>query len=328
MTLFRKFSILLYLIFLTGCILKKNFDVLSDFEPHLIYKGDYISYLGLEYLDFARKLRSVEDFESSEYFSKKGLAAITDSEIALENPLDWDADKSQVQLMILMQTRMESLMRRKFLQKSIPIQLSHLVFLYDCWVSTESRAIFVADDLARCRVRFIKLLNEVEYYLTNLNNDKTEPVKIKEPEFELFRVKFDYDSFQLNDKAFHDLYQALSYLESLDQGFKLLLVGNTDRSGSRMYNKILSLNRVLTIKKYLMSNGISEDLIKTEALGEEFPEIVTFDGKSNQPNRSVEIYVITGIPDEIANTLPVPLVKNQVYQKEIRKAREMRGLEN
>ena len=77
-----------------------------------------------------------------------------------------------------------------------------------------------------------------------------------------------------------------------------------------------------------MSNGISEDLIKTEALGEEFPEIVTFDGKSNQPNRSVEIYVITGIPDEIANTLPVPLVKNQVYQKEIRKAREMRGLEN
>lgn len=322
---------LILLLFFTNfnCVLKNNFEVLSEFEPHLIYKGDYTSYLGLEYLGFARKIREVDIHdEASEYFSEKGLAIISGSLIIPENPLDWDADPAQIQLMILMQNRLEELISKDSLKKSIPIQLAHLVYLYDCWISKESKPVFIADELARCRVRFTKLLNEIEYYVKNLNKDKTKPVKIIEPKFEVFKIYFDTDSSKLNDKAFKDLYQALAYIESLNKGFRLLLAGNADRSGNSNYNKNLSLNRVLTVKKYLTKSGISEDFIKTKALGEEFPEIITKNNKSSQSNRLVEIYVIQGLSDDSINDLPIPLIKNHIYKEEIEKARKKMGLES
>ncbi len=328
MRIINKFLVIFLLLVLSSCVLKKNYNVLSDFESHLIYKGDYRSYLGLEYLDFARRYRAVDDNYATEYFSTKGLRVITDEDIIPENPRDWNADESQIELMMLMQTRLENLMGKEYLQKNIPIQLAHLVYLYDCWIARESNSVFIADEMARCRVRFIKLLNEIEYYLANINRDRSKPIKIEKPEFELFRINFDFDSSNLNDKAFYDLYKALSYIESINRGFKVLLVGNADRLGSKIYNKALSLNRVLTVKNYLIKNGVDESFIISKALGEEFPEIITFDGKSNQPNRSVEIYVITGLSDYVVKELPVPLVKNQVYQNEIRKARQSKGLNN
>lgn len=313
---------------LASCASKTFFDQLSQKESDLKYKADFRSYLGLEYLDFARNLMSVGDEEVAEYFSNKGYNIINYGDIISENPIKWDADQAQIELMIMMQKRLEDLIVNSQLQRNIPIQLAHLTFLYDCWISRESKSIYIADELARCRVRFTKLLNEIEYYLTDLRRDKTQQVIIEKPDFELFRILFDFNSYKLNDMSNKKLFDSIEFIKKINNNYRILLVGNADRSGNVLYNKSLSIKRINTVKNYLIKNGIPNDFIETKALGEEFPDILTVDGKKKQANRSVEIYVLIGKGQESFDKYPVPFIKNFVYQKEIKKVREDRGLKN
>lgn len=319
---------LIQIVFLSSCASKTYFEQLSQKESDLKYKADFRSYLGLEYLDFARNLKSVGDEEVAEYFANKGFNIINYGDIISENPIKWDADQAQIELMIMMQKRLEDLVINSQLQRNIPIQLAHLTFLYDCWISRESKSIYIADELARCRVRYTKLLNEIEYYLNDLRRDKTQIVVIEEPDFKMYRILFDFNSYKLNDKATKDLFDTIEFIKNIDNNYRILLVGNTDRSGSFLYNKSLSIKRINTVENYLVKNGVPKDFIETRALGEEFPDILTVDGKKRQANRSVEIYILTGQGHDSFKEYPVPFIRNFIYQKEIKKEREGRGLKN
>ena len=301
-------------------------QTLSQQESQLKIKGGYESYLALEYLMFSRNLAAIKDEKNSEYFAKKGLAAISGKDLVPESPIFWQADKTQVEAMILMQRKLENILIEPYIKFHLPIQVAHLTYLYDCWISRESKAIFRADELAQCRVRFGKLLDEIENYIDDLKKDKQPKVEIKEPEFERFEILFDLSSYKFNDKATKDLLEVLNHLKSLNGDYRILVVGNSDRSGSEISNENLALNRSEITKNYLIKNGVNADLIEFRSMGEDFPDIITKDGMSNQQNRSVGIYILKGFGS--FSSFPLPLVENYIYAAEIKKAREAQGLKN
>jgi outer membrane protein OmpA-like peptidoglycan-associated protein len=250
----KKFS-LFFLLLIFSCAAPKisNLAILSGMEESLKIQANYNSYLALEYLYFARDLEPV-DPKASDHFAAKGIDVAQANEFIPENPNDWQADAKQIEEMVLLQKRLETVMMTVHMKSHLPIQLAHLSYLYDCWISRESKEVFLSDDLARCRIKFDKLLDEVERYIEDLKKDKTAKVKVTEPEFERFEILFDFNNFKLNDRAFKELLALLKYLSSLNGNYRILLVGNADRVGKELYNQNLALMRVEVVKKYLQKN--------------------------------------------------------------------------
>ena len=299
-------------------------SLLTGQEKILRTQDSYDSYLALEYLFFARKLISVQDEKNAEYFAKKGREAALGSGAMPENPLKWKADPAQMKDMVLMQKRLEDVLATPKIKFYLPIQTAHLTYLYDCWIVRESQVVFRADEMAQCRVRFTKLLDEIEGYIEDMGKDKTPKVVIKEPEFERFEIHFDFNIYKLNDKGTKDLVAIIKHLKDLNGNFRILLVGNADRVGKELYNETLAFDRAQTVKNYLVKNGVMEKQIEIKSIGEDFPDIVTRDGIPNPFNRSVGIYIMKG--EGSFDNYPLPLLENIAYRQDVEKAREERGL--
>lgn len=324
MKLLQKFfAILLALSLLVSCA-PTNLEILSAKENALKSGGDYSSYLALEYLQFSRSLKSTGSLLDSEYFAKKGLYAASRRKIFPENPIKWKADPQQLEELIAIQKRMELVITRQ-IESQLPIQTAHLFYLYDCWASKESKPIFRASELSKCKSRFSKLLDEIEYYLDDLKKDRQPKTVIVEPEFRRFEILFDLNSYKFNDRANRDLLTVLKYLKTLNGDYRILLVGNADRVGSDLYNQGLALERVEIVKNYMTKNGVSADFIETRSVGEDFPDIITREGLQKQSNRTVGIYILRGAKSFAA--FPLPLIENYVYREGVENARKERGLE-
>lgn len=325
MSLFKKyflFLIPLLSLFLNSCA-EKNLVLLSRKENILKARADYNGYLALEYLQFARNLENSKSYKDAEYFANKGLKISLNQEYVPENPIEWNADRMQLEEIIAMQRRLELVLTPN-MQVNMPIQMAHLSYLYDCWSAKESKPIFRAKELAKCREKFYQLLGEIEYYIDDLKKDKQPKTIIIEPNFKKFEIIFDLNSAKLNDKANKDFIEIIKYLIDLKSNYRLLVVGNSDRVGSELYNQNLSSKRSQLVKNYLIKNGVPENLIEFRSFGEDFPDILTKDGTQNSDNRSVSIYVLTG--DDSFDSYPLPLIENTIYKDGIKKKRIERGL--
>ena len=71
----------------------------------------------------------------------------------------------------------------------------------------------------------------------------------------------------------------------------ILVEGHTDSTGSRAYNMDLSQRRAETVRLYLISQGVPEEMIKSQGIGPDRPvaDNRTAEGRAN--NRRVEIIV-------------------------------------
>lgn len=293
-------------------------------EKNLKTQGGYNSYLALEYLELSRNLAAAKQTQDSEYFAKKGLIAARDEYLVPEDPRKWNADPLQMEEMILMQKRLEAVLDTPHITFHLPIQTAHLTYLYDCWISRESKEIFRTSDLSYCKTRFYKLIDELEQYVDDLKKDKEPKVKVKEPEFSRSEILFDLNSYKFNDKANKDMIELLNKLLNLSGNYHLLIVGGADDTGKKLRNQNLALKRAEMVNNYLTKNGVPQDLIELRSFGEDFPDIVTSEGVQQQLNRSVGIYVLKGRGN--FTDYPLPLVENIVYQQEVREARKKRGL--
>ncbi len=301
-------------------------ESLGSKEESFKIKGGYDSYLALEYLVFARNLASIKDDPNANYFAKKGLLIANGTEFIPENPIKWKTDPSQMEEVILMQRRLEIVLDYPYIKFQIPIQTAHLSYLYDCWISRESNSKIRADELSPCRVRYSKLLDEIESYIDDQKKDRQPKIEIKEPEFERFDIAFDLDNFKLSDKSIKKLIDTINHLKTLSGDYKILIAGKSDRSGSEIYNESLSFTRADIIKNYLIKNGVAQNRLEIRALGENFPDILTKDEVSLQQNREVSIYVLKGFGS--FSSIPLPLIDNEIYRQEIEKERLARGLNN
>jgi len=317
----KKFFQITALIFITSCV--SNLHELAQKENSLKLDNFYSSYLSLEYLEYSRSLASAGNWHDGEYFAKKGLDTSHGYKVIPESPIRWAVDPLEREDAIVAQKRLENISTYE-VQKILPIQMAHLTFLYDCWISKDSKPAFRNGELSKCKSRFYKLLDEIENYVDDLHKDRQPKTIVIEPDFERFEILFDLDIFNFNDKANKKLIEVIKYLTALNGNYRLLLVGNADRSGNGLYNQNLALKRVETVRNYLVQNGVAKDLIETRSFGEDFPDIITQKGVQQQSNRTVGIYVLKG--SGFSTSYPLPLIINDVYKDEVVKARNVRGL--
>ena len=322
MKIYHYYSIIFLILF--ACAGLNYQQILASQEQNLKTRGGFESYLALEYLGFSRRLDGVKDVNTSEYFAKKGLDVSHGYKVTPESPIQWGTAPAEREDAIAAQKRLENVSTYE-VQKALPIQTAHLTFLYDCWISKDSKPAFRSGELSKCKTRFYKLLDEIENYVDDLHKDRQPKTIIIEPDFERFEILFDLDVFNVNDKANKKLIEVIKYLFTLNGNYRVLLVGNADRSGNALYNENLALKRVEVVHNYLLQNGVAKDLIETRSFGEDFPDIITQKGVQQQSNRAVGIYILKGGGGSFSS-YPLPLIMNDTYKDEVLKVRSARGL--
>ncbi len=312
---------LLILLLQTACAV--NLQSLINRESELRHRNDFNAYLAREYLQYSRDLANRYNWRDSDYFAQKGLRAVDNREIYPEVPENWGVDSTKVEEVSVARKRLELLLNPR-VKDHLPIQLAHLSMLYDCWLENEQKP-WSLGGLSRCKTRFLRLALEIEEYMANLKPKKeVKIIQIKEPEFRKFDIFFDFDSYKFNSNANREFFELLEYLEKLNGNFRILLAGNTDRRGKKIYNANLARRRVLVTQKMLMKNGVPKDLIEIDSFGENNPRIITKDNKRNKYNRLVGVYVLKGT--DSLSPIPLPLIENYIYKKEIKNMKKNRGL--
>ena len=307
-----------------SCKEKTDLQRLSELEFQLKSNQTYHSYLALEYLLFARNLAGLQDEEKAQYFARKGLKASRSKATYPENPIKWDADSAQIEGLILMQKRLEEVLKYPSIKYYLPIQTAHLTYLYDCWASVESKSVYRSSEIAQCRITFSQLIDEIEDYIENLGKDKLKKAKIIAPKFHRYDVKFDFNSYQINSGAIKKIIDILGHIYELNGNYRILVVGNADRAGKKIYNQSLAYKRANNVRRYLIKNGVDKALIRVISFGESFPDLITQDDMKSQYNRNAQIYIIENYND--IKPLPLPLIRNEVYKNEINQARKKRGI--
>jgi OmpA-OmpF porin, OOP family len=108
------------------------------------------------------------------------------------------------------------------------------------------------------------------------------------------RVLFEFGKADLRPESLNILDQFAQVLFELTKKYgtiKVKLEGHTDNVGTNENNRILSQNRVNSVKEYLINKGVSFDAIAAEGFGEEKPIATNDTADGRQKNRRVEIAI-------------------------------------
>ena len=112
-----------------------------------------------------------------------------------------------------------------------------------------------------------------------------EPAPVVDP---LDKIYFDYDKSDLRPAAIEELDRLAAQLKAKPHA-KAKITGHCDAIGSDAYNDVLSLNRALAAKRYLMeTHGISEDRITILGRGKREPVAPNETPEGRQFNRRGE----------------------------------------
>ncbi|QIQ41917.1 MAG: OmpA family protein [Buchnera aphidicola (Microlophium carnosum)] len=118
-------------------------------------------------------------------------------------------------------------------------------------------------------------------------------------------INFPFNSTELKPIAYDKLNKLEDDIKDMKlKNFSIILLGHSDRIGSREYNQKLSEDRAYTIKNYLTSQGVDRNKITVKGLGNLYPltNQVCKDIENKPllvsclaPDRRVEIEVLSNI---------------------------------
>ena len=107
-------------------------------------------------------------------------------------------------------------------------------------------------------------------------------------------VLFDFDSANLKPGAREKLARVAGILQAYP-GLQMAIEGHTDNVGSDEYNQRLSERRAVSVRSYLVQNGIPESTVTALGFGESQPVATNASSTGRQQNRRVEL-VVSGDP--------------------------------
>ncbi|MDA7705395.1 OmpA family protein [Rickettsiales bacterium] len=284
-------------------------------EPQIKAVKNYNSFLSLEYANYAKYLHKIKEGESANNFAQKSLDAFRGAYLSPEIPQNWNFPINKIDEAIFAGKRLQNI--NNFETKiELPIQLAHLILLYDCWISGKASKFnqFIAN--SDCKNRFYLLLDEIEEYKSKIKEQKIENKILDLTEFTLY---FDFNSYQLNSDARIELKETLEFLNNYDDIYSILLIGSADSSGKKLYNKYLSTQRVKIVQNYLFKNGVPKNAIYKTSFGEEKPKMITDNKIQEKNNRYVKIYISRG---ENINKIPLPIIEQNIYFNKITEAKK------
>jgi outer membrane protein OmpA-like peptidoglycan-associated protein/outer membrane protein assembly factor BamB len=113
---------------------------------------------------------------------------------------------------------------------------------------------------------------------------------VKDRKFTLRNILFDFNSSDLKPSSIPVLLELKDYLE-LNRDVRLLIQGHTDNIGEPGFNLALSRKRAERVREFLVKNGIGEDRLATEGLGESRPVADNAAEAGRSLNRRIEFTV-------------------------------------
>ncbi len=162
-------------------------------------------------------------------------------------------------------------------------------------VSTE--ALYAEYDAADCRL----IASTDDAGAINLHEQITDTHYPWEP-----AVYFAFDSSDLATEENARLDKSIQVLKKFPS-LVVGLQGFTDRKGSLGYNEALAEARVLAVKSYIESQGITSERIILQPIGEVLPQIDSEDDVARAVNRRVELMLL----DKSGRPLAIEYAMNQ-----------------
>ena len=133
----------------------------------------------------------------------------------------------------------------------------------------------------------------IEAAVVEVKEERIEEIKEVKPSFKPIDkdILFEFDKSLVKRESFAELESIINILNSRPE-MKISLKGHTDSQGSDTYNEKLSKNRVAAVREFLISNGIENNRILIEALGEKVPVAENSSEAGRKKNRRVEVRFI------------------------------------
>ncbi len=114
----------------------------------------------------------------------------------------------------------------------------------------------------------------------------------KEESFRLENVLFDVGSYSLRSVTFLALDSLARHLQKGNRFRRFIIEGHTDSDGDKAYNKKLSLQRAMSVRKYLIDvHDLDGDKIIVDGFGERKPLVPNNSKANKQKNRRVEFKI-------------------------------------
>ena len=261
--------------------------------------------LAKEYLAFAESEAALYDWIDSKYFADKGLLAAYGNEVGPESLSHWKISKTVLPEMEMAREAVSAFVSTT--KTSDPETAARAQFLFDCWAEQQEES-WAENEIAACR-------DELKNILGAPSESAAPPVEIDEPVVDepiadipvvndapateenepastTYIVFFDWNQDMLREDAAQVLDEVVKDVRSEPQEkYEIVLNGHADLSGDDNVNLELSERRVERVKQALVSSGIKEKYISTNAYGETEPRVKTADGVKEKANRRVEIFI-------------------------------------
>jgi len=117
------------------------------------------------------------------------------------------------------------------------------------------------------------------------------PIVFPEPILYRINSEFDFNKFDLRPDALQTLEGLVKDLKGALQGAPVKIVGHTDSKGSDAYNIKLSKQRAGAVAKYLVDQGIPQNLISIDGKGEREPIATNSTDEGRALNRRIDVHV-------------------------------------
>ncbi len=103
-------------------------------------------------------------------------------------------------------------------------------------------------------------------------------------------ILFEFNSANLQNEGEQLLEKLGVALNTTElEGFRFSVEGHTDSVGSDSYNDQLSERRASAVRQYLQENGVADDRLEANGMGEANPVAANETSEGRQRNRRVEI---------------------------------------
>lgn len=188
----------------------------------------------------------------------------------------------------------------------VPTEAGFAQFSYDCWIEQQEES-WQKQDIAECRTQFYTAMADLEGALKGTMPEIVEEVEeiIMAPAAPIvqdtsttgfipiseamFLVFFDFDKSKVATSGLDVIDAVASEIQGRDDITTVVITGHTDSSGPDAYNQRLSKRRATAAKTALIAKGVSESLIRIDAMGEKNQLVSTPNGTREPANRRAEI---------------------------------------
>lgn len=300
----RIFALIGSVLLLTACsgmLSHSEVDALNEIDP---VGSAFTQKLALEYRDFANyEQNEMFDYADSLHFARKGLMA-AEGDVVLPEPLEnWRIDDEFVEELLKQRGRL-MVAFDKGARELVPTEAGFAQFSYDCWIEQQEEN-WQVEDIAACRDQFYSAMTDLELALNDtvpeIVEEVAEVIVVQEPqevesttgfipiEEAMFLVFFDFDKNKIATSGLDVIDAVAAEIQGRSDITAVVITGHTDTFGPDAYNQRLSKRRAESAKASLIAKGVSEDLIRVDAMGEKNQLVSTPNDTREPANRRAEI---------------------------------------